>query len=394
MVYLSIIIFVNLLSYLSSIYLSKELSVNTYGDIVLLITMSSFISTISLLGRSELTLRNISQNKDNAKISSILSSLLFSALLIAIYAISNKYSNEDFVVLLILSFITVTAAFTSAILKFKSKAITLGLLQKVNNTYKVIVFLIVAFGIEEGNVLYLSVFFLLIVYFVFFSYHFLIDCRGVYFFNVKNIRLYEKKAMPFFIDGMAFLLYYQSALLIFGYLDLKYELAVYSLALLPVSAYALVFNAYFNSLVLSKFYKLANESNCKSINFLVKNIKVQLFSLPIIIATYLFLTLLLFERLFDVSKYPDLIKLSSFLVFIVVIKFFTSSLNMFMNLEENIYKKNVICIFAGVGNGIAALVLINIFGLYGAMYASIMAELFILVSYAYLFMKKLRQFHG
>nr|WP_219605271.1 hypothetical protein [Vibrio parahaemolyticus] len=356
--------------------------------------MSSFISTISLLGRSELTLRNISQNKDNAKISSILSSLLFSALLIAIYAISNKYSNEDFVVLLILSFITVTAAFTSAILKFKSKAITLGLLQKVNNTYKVIVFLIVAFGIEEGNVLYLSVFFLLIVYFVFFSYHFLIDCRGVYFFNVKNIRLYEKKAMPFFIDGMAFLLYYQSALLIFGYLDLKYELAVYSLALLPVSAYALVFNAYFNSLVLSKFYKLANESNCKSINFLVKNIKVQLFSLPIIIATYLFLTLLLFERLFDVSKYPDLIKLSSFLVFIVVIKFFTSSLNMFMNLEENIYKKNVICIFAGVGNGIAALALINIFGLYGAMYASIMAELFILVSYAYLFMKKLRQFHG
>ncbi|TOL33428.1 hypothetical protein, partial [Vibrio parahaemolyticus] len=111
-------------------------------------------------------------------------------------------------------------------------------------------------------------------------------------------------------------------------------------------------------------------------------------------ATYLFLTLLLFERLFDVSKYPDLIKLSSFLVFIVVIKFFTSSLNMFMNLEENIYKKNVICIFAGVGNGIAALALINIFGLYGAMYASIMAELFILVSYAYLFMKKLRQFHG
>lgn len=387
MLYLAILISTNAFSYLSSIYLSKELSVNSYSEIVLLITVSSFLSTISLLGRSELALRTISQSDKKVDFSSILSSLCLCVVLVFFYSIISKYNIEFYFEILILSSISIITAFSSTVLKVKKSIILLGLTQKVNNIYKIIIFFVVCFAGVDNSLLAIAMLILAIIYFVFFSFN-LVYSKEHYNFRGRGIEIYERKAIPFLIDGFSFLLYYQSSILIFGYLNMNYELAVYSLALLPVSGYSLIFNAYFNSLVLSKFYSLAAKSTKNARFFLVENIKKQILVIPFVIITYLFLTMFLFDYIFDSNKYPDLVWLSSSLVFVVSIKFFTSSLNMFMNLEDNIKLKNVICVSSGIVHSVLSIIFIKCLGLFGAAISSIVSELIILVFYIVVFKRK------
>lgn len=384
MQYLCILITINLASYIATIYLSHILTVEDYSQLVLALTVSSLVAVISLLGRSEVMLRRISQTDYKIPVTAIISSITLSLLIYFIYFVTYNPSFLFLCFLIILTIIAITVAFSSSTLKYQSKTMQLAITQKANNIYKLIVALICLYGVLDFSIVSISV--MVLIYFCFFFYHFFYSSKDNYQFFGCKFSLYDKEALPFLIDGIAFLFYFQASIFVFGYYGMDYELAVYSLALLPISAYTLIFNGYFNSLIQSKFYTLASKSKNKSIAYLKKTLKYQSLAIPLIVLSYLILVFCLVPLLFDIDKYPDLIKIMLFLFPVVLFKFYTSPLGNFMNLEENIKLKNLICIIGAVVGFIISLVAIKLFAVLGAVISTIAIELYLFSAYLTVFL--------
>lgn len=379
MQYLCVLIAINLASYIATIYLSKELSVENYSQLILVLTVSSLISTISLLGRSELMLRRISQSDYLVPITAIISSIGLSLIIFSTYILLYTPSSMYSLLLISLTLISIIVSFSSSMLKFKSKTIQLAITQKVNNIYKLMVAIVCFFGVASYQEK--SLFIIILLYIVFFIYHFLFSCQSNYQFSKSKISLYDKDGLPFLVDGVVFLFYYQASIFVFGYYGMGYELALFSLALLPISAYSLVFNAYFSSLTQAKFYRLASKSNIEAIKYLNKILKYQVYIVPILIVSYFILLEWIIPRVFDLNKYPDLVRIMTFIFPMILLKFFSSSLSIYMNLKENIKIKNFICIVAGIVGLFMSLLFINVWGLNGAVITTLFVELIIFIGF-------------
>ncbi|KWU02525.1 hypothetical protein APQ14_00835 [Vibrio toranzoniae] len=386
MQYLCVLITINLASYIATIYLSNTLTVEDYSQLTLALTVSSLIAVVSLLGRSEMMLRRISQSNYLVPIASIISSIILSIIIISSYTLIYKSELSYVILVTSLTIISIVVAYTSSILKFRSKTIQLALTQKSNNVYK----LIIAAVCLSSTLNYqeISIYIMISMYFLYFAYHFLFTCKVNYQFLNFKMNFYDKEGIPFLINGVSFLFYFQASVFVFGYYSLDYELALYSLALLPISAYALVFNAYFNSLTQSKFYQLAAISNVNAILYLKKIIKYQFYITPFILLSYCFLVFFVSPEVFDLNKYPDLIEMMILLFPVILFKFFSSSLSIYMNLKENIRFKNFVCIGAGVIGLLVSIFAIKLWGISGALIATLLVELFILIGYLSSFLKQ------
>lgn len=387
MQYLCILIAINLASYIATIYLSHILTVEDYSQIVLALTVSSLVAVFSLLGRSEVMLRRISQSDYQIPVTSIISSIALSLLIYFIYFVIYNPSWLFLCFLIVLTIIAITVAFSSSTLKYQSKTMQLAITQKANNIYKLIIALVCLYGVLDYSIVSIvSISIMLLIYLFFFFYHFFYSSKDNYQFWGCEFTFYDKEALPFLIDGIAFLFYFQASIFVFGYYEMDYELAVYSLALLPISAYTLVFNGYFNSLIQSKFYKLSSTSKNKSMTYLKRTLKYQSLAIPLIVLSYLILVFWLAPLLFDLDKYPNLIEVMLYLTPVVLFKFYTSSLSNFMNLKENIRLKNVICIIGAIVGFIFSLLTIKLFAVFGAVISTIAIELYLFSAYFTIFL--------
>lgn len=385
MQYLCILITINLASYIATIYLSHILTVEDYSQLVLALTVSSLVAVISLLGRSEVMLRRISQRDYKIPVTSIISSITLSLLIYFIYFVTYNPSFLFLCFLIILTIIAITVAFSSSTLKYQSKTMQLAITQKANNIYKLIVALICLYGVLDFSIVSISV--MALIYFGFFFYHFFYSSKDNYQFWGCKFTFYDKEALPFLIDGIAFLFYFQASIFVFGYYEMDYELAVYSLALLPISAYTLIFNGYFNSLTQSKFYTLSSTSKNEAIAYLKKILKNQLILLPFLTLSYLLLGFVFVPMTFDLTKYPDLLKSVWLLFPVLILKFFSSSLSISMRLKENMKMKNVICVLSGIVGLLLSLIFIEAWKLTGAILATFFIEFLIFIGYSVSFYK-------
>ncbi len=385
MKYLTLLIITNGFSYIASILLSHLYSAEYFGIIINYITIANLISLLACLGIHEYSLRELSQNETRIDLSSILLSLAITIILSAAWPVPNDQMKF---VLVAVSFPSVLIAYSCVILKYRAKVVELALTQKIVNLFKVILLLITAilhfiFASEVNNPTAISIANIIILTSVclYFIYHLK---KYKQFYNLKlNHFGFKKKSLNFLISDLSYLFTYQAAILIMGQMGMHKAVATYSLATLLLSSCGLLINAFFNSMLLSNFYKLFGNNKVQAFNFVDKYIGRTIFAaLPIAIILY-FAVGLIYPLLFDTQKYPDLIKLTTLFIFPIIIKLLYSPIGMTMNIETIIVFKNKVLITVGIITVICTYYLSKLYGVEGALYAFAISELIILFAYIF-----------
>ena len=385
MKYLILLIITNGFSYVASILLSHLYSAEQFGIIIGYITIANLISLLASLGIHEYSLRELSQNETPLDLSSILLSLVITAVLSLAWPVPNDQMK---VLLFAVSFPSVLIAYSCVILKYRSRVIELALTQKIVNIYKVLLLLVTAillFGfaqeINNPKAVTISNIIVLASVTAYFIYH-IKKYKKYYNFKITNFG-FKKKSLNFLISDLSYLFTYQAAILIMGQMGMNKAVATYSLSTLLLSSCGLLINALFNSMLLSNFYKLFSDNKEQAFSFVEKYIRYGIVAaLPVTIILF-FAVGLIYPLLFDTNKYPDLIRLTSLFVFPIVIKLLYSPIGMTMNLEAIIVFKNKVLIIVGALTVISTYFLSKSFGVEGALYAFGISELVILFAYIF-----------
>ena len=118
MKYLILLIITNGFSYVASILLSHLYSAEQFGIIIGYITIANLISLLASLGIHEYSLRELSQNETPLDLSSILLSLVITAVLSLAWPLPNDQMK---VVLFAVSFPSVLIAFSCNRIGINSK---------------------------------------------------------------------------------------------------------------------------------------------------------------------------------------------------------------------------------------------------------------------------------
>lgn len=196
--------------------------------------------------------------------------------------------------------------------------------------------------------------------------------------KIKEIFYAFKKNLPYAVHISVGTLFIQlDTIIVSLFLSIE-DVGVYQLAIRIMLA-SLIFSDVLNGVFLPKMSKFSRES--KELNELsIKMFKYGL-TLGVIVVLILFVSIKTLVNLFYNEEYIEVINLMKILCVVILIKYINVTLGTLLTLDNKQTLRVLIVICSLLINIVANLVLIPLWGLYGAAISSILSNLFLLIVY-------------
>ena len=189
-----------------------------------------------------------------------------------------------------------------------------------------------------------------------------------------------KNSYPYGLSGIFYIVYYQIDIFILKYYVSYEDIAHYSISLIFISAICLLPTIFYQQIFMPKIHYWAINDKKYLEVFYKRNI---IYSLILGVFFYILINAsisTIITILFD-DKYIGVLEFFYILSLIIPIKFLSQSAGALMNIGNWIKNKVYIMGLATLINVFLNLILIKNIGLYGAIYSTIVTELFIMVCF-------------
>lgn len=379
-------------NFLIQVFLANKLSVHDFGFFTSIFNVVNLLSPLVAFGITNYLLKCYSEEGINAKkwFNSIIWFNLISVLVV--YLIFYFVFIGEISSLVILMFFTfmVSISFNNfTLLKFQvgGRFGKYALWSALPNLFRfVLVFLLLSFfNISVFNVgvaFFISSIFVLL--YSFYSIYLMKNGQISLQYTANkhvddnvNILNLLKFSYPYGLSSFFYLIYYQIDIFILKYYVSYEEIAYYGVALIFVSAICLLPTIYYQQVSMPKihYWSVNNKENLEI--FYKRNL---FYSVAVGILFYIVLNSMLGILLKVVfgNKYTEILSFFYILSLVIPLKFVTQSAGAVMNISQWIKVKVFVMGFAAFFNLLLNVFLIKNIGLNGAIYSTILTELFIM----------------
>ena len=382
-------------NFLIQVFLANKLSVQDFGFFTSLFNIVNLLSPIIAFGITGYLLKCYSEEGVNTKkwFNSI---IIFNVISVLVsFVIFNLFFLSEGNKLIILMFFLYMASISLnnfTLLRFQisenftNYAFWLAL---PNFSRLVLVTLFIEFlGISVFGVgLLFSIASTCIIFYSFYSI-FLLKEAKVFVKNTVNKKIDNdvdlksliKYSYPYGLASLFYLIYYQVDIVVLKYYVSYKEIAYYGVSLIFVSAVCLLPTIFYQQVCMPKIHYWAINDKEKLEIFYKKNL---IYSLLLGLFFYVIINLIISDLISFVfnDKYIDILSFFYIISIIIPLKFISQSAGAILNINKWIKVKVYIMGGAAFLNLTINLILIKSIGLYGAIYATLVTELFLMICF-------------
>lgn len=387
-------------NFLVQLYLAKALSVSDFGIFTSIINLVNLISPLIAFGVSNFMLRAYAEEGNDAKrwLASIVHLLILSSIL-AFFILQtwSYYKNgiQYYFIIYCLFYIYMLSisynSFTRLKLQVEDNFSVLSVWQIIPNTLKLISVITIIYLLGS------SIFNVALAYGISGLLVFIISVKSLYEMNQGKLKIensnsnnneYDKhnksimdllrKSYPYGLSGIFYLIYYQSDILILTYYLDYTEVGYYGFSLVFITALCLLPSMYYQTFQMKKIHSLSDNNKVKLKSFYLEH---NYYSLAIGILFFIIFNFCIsyFILNFFGDKYSAAIIILHALSFYIPIKFITLNSDSIMSTKNLVNIKVKIMGVAAIINIGINFLLIPIFGTMGAVYSTIITELFLMI---------------
>ncbi|MGP5103032.1 oligosaccharide flippase family protein [Psychrobacter celer] len=394
-------------NFLVQLYLAKELSVADFGIYTSIINLVNLLTPLIAFGISNFMLRAYAEEANDAKrwVNSIITVLVVSSLLtFCILQSWSYYKNGiEYLFLYCLFFIYMLSlslnAFTRLKFQVEENFTALSIWQLIPNMSKLLVLVLIIFFAGA------TVFNVAIAYSISGAIVLAMSANTIARMKKGDFKLepieigsinYQKNSIlnllknsyPYGLSGMFYLIYYQSDILILTYY-LDYEsVGYYGFSLVFVTAICLLPSIYYQSFKMKYIHFISRTDKS-----LLKDFYRSHFYYSLFVGFLFFIIFISVIKFFIVyvfgDKYIPALNILYALSVYIPIKFITLNSDAIMNTKDLVDIKVKIMGLAAAVNIFLNLILIPFFSAMGAVFSTIITELFLLLSFYFVLKRRL-----
>lgn len=382
------ILIISAIGYSTTIFLSHELSVVDFGNIIFTIAVIGTIANLCLLGYNEFYQRAYFSKGILPNSFAILTSLALLVPALAIFSwASDTIFTELLSVALPLGIAIILGEYLAIFYRKDEKYLLLAITAKPLSLFTILVAIeCLAFNINK-NTTFIAAITTVAIHIFMFAY----SNNGHMEFSKSKFLIHRKNAFQFFINSNLFLLQVQFGILVLGAYGFSDLIGEFALSYVVVNAASLILSSYFSVYRQAKYYQEIGKSEKNSLIFLVENIFAAIIVAILMVVCSIPIVNFVYPILFDLEKYPNLINLSNMMVLIVLVKCVQAPLASLLNTEDTIKKKKYIF---GVGyliGWIVSYALAAKFSTLGVLMGSLTGELIIAIVIVAIFNRKIQK---
>jgi O-antigen/teichoic acid export membrane protein len=362
------------------IYIIRILGPQNFGVFEYFLSLVGIFFLFADFGTSTIFIREYQQQQDKEKQTNIFFSLkiilavIFSLLALGGYFFSKKFDSFLFYFSFVLFYFLMHIenffeSFFIAIEKTEKKFI-------FNTLMSLFLFIFVFIGLTFfKNILAVILAYILSAFLgIIFAYFLtLSETKIKFFFDPQLVKYYLYDGFPLVLFGLLDYIFFTTDKIILAHLRSIEEVGYYSLASRILSV-LFVIPYLFNTALYPYLAKKIGEKEEKKIKSLFKNILLGLFLGGILIAVLIFILSPIIIPIFFGNKYNLSIEILQTFVWIIVFVFPTNFLDYFLISNHRQWLDFWITIIPAFLNVILNFILIPFYGVYGAVYSSILAQ--------------------
>ncbi|WP_296243958.1 MULTISPECIES: oligosaccharide flippase family protein [unclassified Psychrobacter] len=399
-------------NFLIQIYLAKKLSVIDYGFYSSILNLVNLLTPIIGFGVSSFMLKAYAEEGYDAKrwLDNVYLALLFSATLaFVILQFTGYLKNDGFNYFYIYCFFFVymlSVSYNSFMILYfqiQGRFRFFSLWQTVPNLIKLI-FILGSVTLLGSSLNSIGIAYVLTGLFVL-----TFSLNSLHKMKVGKIKLLDvpislandpvtSKALiinsiPFGLNGIFYLIYFQSTILILSFIEGYEAVAYFSLAMTLLTAFCLLPSVFFQKFLMPKIHYWAIHEKKRAYKFYIKNIVIWFF-----IGLVAAISNIIFAKFFLINffgvEYLPAIKVFYLMSIVVLIKYLNLNSGALMTTKYLINIKSKIMMYAAVLNVSLSFLLITLFGIEGAVISIILVEIFISLLFVNIINRNFRGSHA